>query len=114
MSWRRRSSVSRDPPYRVEGLQFVEHVDHDARGDPDRPGQLQLAERPAPQQFEHRAVPGPQPQRRQPGREQGRVAGTNTVLDNLADAAVALFGQSAITISSLVVSRPDVAQRLLE
>jgi AcrR family transcriptional regulator len=42
------------------------------------------------------------------------LAGTNTVLDNLADAAVALFGRSAITISSLVVSRPDVAQRLLE
>lgn len=39
-------------------------------------------------------------------------AGTGSVTDNLTEAAVALFGRTAIAISGLVVSRPDVAQRL--
>jgi AcrR family transcriptional regulator len=39
-------------------------------------------------------------------------AGTGTVLDNLTDATVALFGPPALAISSLVISRAEVAQRL--
>jgi hypothetical protein len=40
------------------------------------------------------------------------LAGTGGVLDNLTDATVDLFGRSALTISSLVMSRPEVAQLL--
>jgi AcrR family transcriptional regulator len=41
-----------------------------------------------------------------------RMAGTRTVLDNLTDATATLFGPPALTISRLVMSRPEVAQQL--
>jgi AcrR family transcriptional regulator len=42
------------------------------------------------------------------------LAGQGTVADNLTDAAMSLFGSSAAAISSLVVSRPSLVQRLRE
>jgi AcrR family transcriptional regulator len=40
------------------------------------------------------------------------LAGTGTVLDNLTEAALALFGVTALAVSSLVISRPELAHRL--
>jgi AcrR family transcriptional regulator len=40
------------------------------------------------------------------------LAGSDTVLDNLADAMAGLFGLTALAISSLVISRQEVAQRI--
>jgi AcrR family transcriptional regulator len=40
------------------------------------------------------------------------LAGTGTVLDNLTDATVTLFGPPALAISRLVMSRPEVANLL--
>jgi AcrR family transcriptional regulator len=43
-----------------------------------------------------------------------QLAGTGTVLDNLTEATVALFGPPALAVSSLVISRPEVAHRLYQ
>jgi AcrR family transcriptional regulator len=40
------------------------------------------------------------------------LAGTGTVVDNLMAITVDLFGPTALAISSLVISRPEVAQRI--
>jgi AcrR family transcriptional regulator len=40
------------------------------------------------------------------------LAGQGSVVDNLTNATVDLFGSSALVISGLVISRPEVAQRI--
>jgi AcrR family transcriptional regulator len=47
-------------------------------------------------------------------RELVHLAGTGTVLDNLTEATIALFGPPALTISRLVMARPEVANLLYQ